>query len=536
MDLPPLSQLMFRVIAALDHPVLLVDSAHIIRLANPAAAALLECGDQILTGQPLAAWMDAPPEPGAAPLPCRWQTALGRELPVPTRATRLDGGMILYQPAPPPGLVQDRAAGVLRLHRLLEQDSGPVAVLAIGLDRFGLIAGMLGHHISELALQAVAQRLRTCLSDEDALFMLGEERFLLLLSGLDDRQEIAITIDQIRVRLQDPMMVQTVPLDITASLGVTLAPDDGQDPTQLIQQAESALMQAKLLGIGQIQRFHQDSQRAAAHQFSVRHGLRRAIDQEEFVPFFQPQVDPVTHQILGMEALVRWASPTGLVAPSEYIPIAEDYGMIEALGEQMLLACGRQMRLWQDRGVPLVPVAVNVSGRQFLEPRRLIATVDQMLEESGLSPSLFELELTESSAMRDPEGAIGVMRELTGRGLRCSIDDFGTGYSSLAVLKRFPLHKLKIDRSFIIDVPDDADGGAIVNALIAMAHALRLKVVCEGVETLAQLAFLQGLRCDSIQGYLFSRPRPASEIEPLLRTGVIAPSVVAEVGLDPRCA
>jgi EAL domain-containing protein (putative c-di-GMP-specific phosphodiesterase class I) len=252
---------------------------------------------------------------------------------------------------------------------------------------------------------------------------------------------------------------------------------------------------------------------------SLQNRLRRALEQEEFVPFFQPQVELTEGRIVGMEALVRWMSPSGMVPPSEFIPVAEEFGLIDGICEQVLRSCCTQLRHWQQEALPVVPVAINISGRQFQQPRRLIQLIEDALTEHGLDPRLLELELTESSAMTDPQTAISVVERLRERGLACSIDDFGTGYSSLSVLKSFPISKLKIDRSFVMDIDKDPNDAAIVTAIVAMAHALKMTVVAEGVETKEHLDFLRNLGCDQIQGYLFSRPVPASDMREMLRTG-----------------
>jgi EAL domain-containing protein (putative c-di-GMP-specific phosphodiesterase class I) len=312
------------------------------------------------------------------------------------------------------------------------------------------------------------------------------------------------------------MPIQGEDFEVTASVGVSVYPADGHDGETLIQNADAALLRSKNSGPGTVQRFTEAFNAGAVKTLSLQHRLRRALDNQEFIPFYQPQVELIHGRIVGMEALVRWMSPEGMVSPVEFIPVAEEYGLIDGICEQMLTTCCHQIKTWQDEGLGAFPVAVNISGRQFHQPKKLVQTLEAVLQDSGLAPQLLELELTESSAMRDPDSAIAVVQVLKDMGLACSIDDFGTGYSSLSVLKRFPIDKLKIDRSFVMDVTTDANDAAIVTAILAMAHALKLKVVAEGVETVPHLEFLRRLKCDVIQGYLFSRPLPAAEMRAML--------------------
>jgi EAL domain-containing protein (putative c-di-GMP-specific phosphodiesterase class I) len=270
-----------------------------------------------------------------------------------------------------------------------------------------------------------------------------------------------------------------------------------------------------------MQVFSKEMSSRAAKTLSLQSRLRRALEHGEFIPYYQPQLDLLDDgRVVGMEALVRWNSPElGMVAPGEFIPVAEESGLVDGICEVMLAECARQNKQWQDQGLPPVPVAVNVSGRQFQYARRLIGALEKTLSDSGLDPRYLEVELTESSAMRDADNAIAVVQTLKDMGIASAIDDFGTGYSSLSVLKRFPIQKLKIDRSFVMDVITDPNDAAIVDAIVAMAKALKLKVVAEGVEQHDHLAFLRALGCDQMQGYLFSRPLPADQMGKLLAEG-----------------
>jgi EAL domain-containing protein (putative c-di-GMP-specific phosphodiesterase class I) len=327
-------------------------------------------------------------------------------------------------------------------------------------------------------------------------------------------------VDAVVACYSQPLSLMGDEFDLTASIGYSILPRDGDDPETLVKHADTALMRAKAQGPGTVREFTEEMNERVVKTLALQNRIRRALEHDEFLPFFQPQVDLASGEIVGMEALARWISPElGMVSPVEFIPVAEEYGLIDPLCDQILRAACRLNKGWQDAGLPAVPVAVNISGRQFQNARRLLHTVEAVLAETGLEPRYLELELTESSAMRDPENAIAVVGQFRDRGIACSIDDFGTGYSSLSVLKRFPIQKLKIDRSFVSDVTTDANDAAIVKAILAMAHALRLKVVAEGVETQDHLDFLRDAACDQMQGYLFSKPLAAADMEAMFRAG-----------------
>jgi len=393
-----------------------------------------------------------------------------------------------------------------------------VAMLSLGIDRFGIFNSTLGHAAGDQLLVELADRLRLRLGDGDTLARLGDG-FMIMLTGLSGEAETHARAEALLACRQELFHVGGEEVELDASIGISLYPQDGAEGENLIRNAEAALLRAKAAGPGTVQRFDLEMNAAAIRAISLQKRMRRALDRREFVPYFQPQVDLISGAVVGMEALVRWISAEGITPPSEFIPVAEQSGMIDDIFEQMLTRCCDQLCEWRDQGLPLVPVAVNVSGRQFCQPRRLVQLLETVLTETGLPPHLLELELTESSAMSDPDSAISVVSMLRSRGISCSIDDFGTGYSSLSVLKRFPIYKLKIDRSFVMDIATDPNDAAIVSAIVAMARALKLKVVAEGVEALSHLEFLRDLGCDQIQGYLFSRPLPAQEMAALLASG-----------------
>jgi diguanylate cyclase (GGDEF)-like protein/PAS domain S-box-containing protein len=395
-----------------------------------------------------------------------------------------------------------------------------LAVISLGIDRFGIINATMGHSIGDQVLIAAADLLQSGLGRDDVMARASGDRFLILITGHDSKRDLTEAIERLHQLAQTSVSVQGEEFDVSSSAGVALFPRDGESSEDLIRNAEAALQRAKAQGAATLQFFTKEMSSKVAKTLSLQSKLRRALDQGEFIPYFQPQVDLTSGAVVGMEALLRWKSPDlGMVSPAEFIPVAEESGLIDGICEIMLDQCARQNKVWQDRGYPPIPVAVNVSGRQFQYAKRLIHALESTLSNSGLDPCYLEVELTESSAMRDADNAIAVVQTLKDMGINCSIDDFGTGYSSLSVLKRFPISKLKIDRSFVMDVITDPNDAAIVDAIVAMARALKMKVVAEGVEHVQHLEFLRTLGCDQMQGYLFSRPLPADEMGALLEEG-----------------
>lgn len=392
-------------------------------------------------------------------------------------------------------------------------------LLSVGIDGFSFINSTLGHHVGDTVLRAIAQRLITLAGPDAMVARLGGDRFFVLLRDLAPERQISDRVERIQRGMRDPLAVEEQEFELSASIGVAVWPRDGQAVDDLIRAAEAAHDQAKSFGPGNVQIFNKDLGEKRTRALSLQSKIRRAIEGGDFVAYYQPQVDLVSGAIVGMEALVRWFTPEGPISPAEFIPVAEEFGLIDPISELVVGAVCRQQREWSGKGIVCVPVAVNISGRQFRNPRKLLSTLDEALRISGIDPGLLEIELTESSAMQDIQQAIATIRLLNDRGLNCAIDDFGTGYSSLSALKRFPIHKLKIDRSFVIDLDTDPNDAAIVNAIIAMAHALKLKVVAEGVETESHLGFLRALGCDTLQGYLFSPPLAPERIEGFLKEG-----------------
>lgn len=404
------------------------------------------------------------------------------------------------------------------------RENRAVAVLSIGIDRFSIVNATLGHSMGDRVLTAAGRRLKENVSQADLVCRAGGDRFLVMLTGLADQEAQGQAVRALQRSFDVPLEVEGQEFDLTVSVGAAMFPCDAENVETLIMHSEAALHLAKKQGPSSFQAFTEDMGQRAQNTMTMQHRLRRALDNQEFVAFFQPQVQTRTGKIVGMEALVRWISPEhGLIPPGAFIDVAEEFGLIDAMCEQVLRDACRWNRRWQELGLAHVPVAVNISGRQFHNSRLLINQVDSVLRECDMNPQYLELELTESSAMSDPENAIRVVRQLEDRGIGCAIDDFGTGYSSLSVLKRFPIKKLKIDRSFVNEVTTDPGDAAIVCAMIAMANALNLKVVAEGVETQDHLDFLHGVGCDQIQGYLMSRPLPGEEMEALFRESPAMP-------------
>jgi diguanylate cyclase (GGDEF)-like protein len=391
------------------------------------------------------------------------------------------------------------------------------AVMFIDLDRFKVINDSLGHHYGDKLLQAVSLRLTEALRSEDTVARIGGDEFIILLNEIAEPQVAAHVAQKLLESLAAPFHIDGQGQNISASIGISIYPDDGVDLRALMMHADGAMYHAKKVGRDNYQ-FYTPEMNAAAHaKFELEKSLRRAIDQGELELHYQPKVDIESNAIIAMEALVRWRHPQrGLVPPDEFIPLAEEIGLIIPLGAWVLQTACLQNKQWQEAGLPALRVAVNISAAQFKQ-KNLVEFVAQVLQDTGLDPQYLELEVTESVIMQNAEEATLLLERLHAQGIHISIDDFGTGYSSLSCLKRFPLNKLKIDRSFVRDINTDPDDAAIVNSVIALAHTLRLGVVAEGVETPEQLAFLKALGCDEYQGYHRSRPLPADEFERLLR-------------------
>ena len=395
----------------------------------------------------------------------------------------------------------------------------PAAVLLIDLDRFKLVNDTQGHAVGDELLKETALRLSQCVRNGDTVGRFGGDEFGVVLSGLGKPGDASRVAQKMLDALARPVVLNGHETYITASVGITLYPGDGTEPDSLLANADVAMYRAKELGRNQCQYFTQEMNERAQQWMVMGTALRRALECEEFRLYYQPKVDLATGKVCGFEALLRWQHPgRGLVYPLEFIPLLEDTGLIVPVGEWVLQSACAQVKAWRDAGLPALPVAVNLSARQF-QQKDLESSVRRILREVGVDPSLIQFELTESLLMRDPEGAARTLLSLKELGVRLSVDDFGTGYSSLAYLKRFPLNELKIDRVFVRDIATNPDDAAITLAIISLAHSLGLEVVAEGVETEAQLNLLRLHGCDEMQGFYFARPQTATDCTATLIEG-----------------
>ena len=411
--------------------------------------------------------------------------------------------------------LEDRLEQSLAVAR---REGDQLAVLFLDMDRFKIINDTVGHHAGDALLIQVAARLRESVRESDIVARLGGDEFVVVLTGLrDGMQSAAQVAAKLLDALGDPYEVEGTSLHSSPSIGIALFPADGEDAETLMKSADTAMYHVKETGRNGSQFFTADMNAAIEDRLALEKALRQAVEREEFVLHYQPQVCAASGDVIGVEALVRWRHPErGLVYPDHFIPVAEEVGLIGALGDWVLDEACRQRALWRDAGIEKIRMAVNLSLHQLTDPT-FVGRVERAIQRHGLKPGDLELELTESQAMSDPEGAIGQLTALRELGVELAIDDFGTGYSSLAYLKRLPIQTLKLDRSFVKDTPEDANDAAISAAAVSLAHTLGLTVVAEGVETVEQEGFLVEHECDYLQGYLFSRPVPAEEVEGVLR-------------------
>jgi len=401
-----------------------------------------------------------------------------------------------------------------RLHQAIayaERYGHTAWLLFLNLDRFKFVNDTLGHHAGDDVLKCVADRLQQAVRETDTVARLSADEFALILPERADEQLATPILHRIMQTIARPVVIDGYEFVLGCSIGIAICPSDGNQSGALIKHAAIAMYRAKEAGRNNFQFYTAAMNERAMERLRLESDLRNAVEREEFVLHYQPQVSLEGGRVMGMEALIRWQHPAaGILPPARFIQLAEELGLIVPIGTWVLRTACRQSTAWQRDGFGDVRVAVNLSARQFYQ-QDLVATIKSVLEETGIAPHLLELELTESMMMNDVEHAVKIMNELKALGVHLSIDDFGTGYSSLAYLKRFPIDLLKIDRSFVRDITVDPDDAAIVLSIISLAHSLRLKVIAEGVETEAQLAYLQEHGCDYMQGYYFSKPLPAGE-------------------------
>ncbi|MCW8944310.1 MAG: EAL domain-containing protein [Sedimenticola sp.] len=391
-----------------------------------------------------------------------------------------------------------------------------VAILHIDLDNFKSINDGLGHPVGDKVLQVAADRLHLAVREEDTVARVAGDDFSIILEDITDSESVAHLANKILSAFATPFHVDNHELHVNISIGISLYPDDGDDVTSLIKNADAAMYQAKEKGKGCYCFYTQAMTNAALDRLTMENRLRKALSQDEFRLYYQPQYALNTGKLIGAEALIRWQnSELGLVSPDEFIPLTESTGLILPIGEWVLYEACRQAKSWQDEGYDLSRIGVNIAGQQ-VQHGNIVYTVNKVLEETGLDPTCLELEVTESFIMQQAEQAISTLQALRELGVALAIDDFGTGYSSLSYLKLLPINKLKVDRSFVKDIPNDKNSEAIVRAVIVLGKSLQLEVIAEGVETEEQEDFLKAEACDEVQGFYYSRPLPADEFERIL--------------------
>jgi diguanylate cyclase (GGDEF)-like protein/PAS domain S-box-containing protein len=400
-----------------------------------------------------------------------------------------------------------------------------LAVFYLDLDRFKLINDSLGHSIGDELLRRVADRLRSVVRDGDTVARLGGDEFIVLAPRIAAEEDAKTIARKILAAIRLPFAIEDREFFVTTSVGVSTYPGDGVDPDTLIRNADTAMYRAKERGRDEFQFYAPAMTSSVVDRLALENRLRQALRNQEFVLFYQPIVDLADGRVRGAEALLRWQHPErGLLLPAEFIPLAEASGLIGPIGRWVLQRACAQIREWQSAGDPQFTVSVNLSPRQFHQAD-LVAQVAAALASSGIGPSSLDLEITETNAMENADQTISTLWELRKLGVGVSMDDFGTGYSSLNYLKRFPIDRVKLDRSFVRDVVTKSEDAAIVRAVISMAHTLQLVVTAEGVENRDQLSFLRRHRCDEMQGYLFSPPVSAAEFRELLRRRQTLPAI-----------
>jgi diguanylate cyclase len=398
-----------------------------------------------------------------------------------------------------------------------DRDDRSFALLVCDLDRFKLVNDSLGHHAGDELLQEVARRLTGLIRTVDTVARFGGDEFVMLVTSIEDPEDAKRLAAKAIEVLQAPVRIAGIDVHTSPSIGIAFYPADGTTIEALTAHADAAMYCAKQRGRGNVQCFEGGMNAGSEERVQLESDLHNAIALNQFQLYYQPKVNTSTGAVRSAEALIRWVHPKrGLISPDGFIPLAEECGLIGAIGEWVVREACRQARAWQDDGLALLRISVNLSPSQF-RGSGLIDSIRRALDDAGVEPQYLEVELTESAVMSDPEESIAILEQLSSMGVLVSVDDFGTGYSSMSYLRRFPIDKLKIDRVFINEIASRPEDASIVRAIVSLAHSLRLKVVAEGVETPAQLDFLKAVGCDEYQGYHFSRPLPALEFERVVR-------------------
>jgi diguanylate cyclase (GGDEF)-like protein len=417
-------------------------------------------------------------------------------------------------------LLQDRLSQAIEVAR---RQGRQLAVMFMDLDHFKHINDSLGHAVGDQLLQSVAKRLVACVRHSDTVSRQGGDEFVLLLPLIEHAEDAALSAQKMLAALALPHRIDGHNLHIGVSIGISIYPDDGEDAQGLLKSADTAMYHAKENGRNNYKFFEQDMNARAVQRQAIEASLRLALERKEFVLYYQPKINLDSGALVGVEALIRWQHPElGLLPPAQFVPVAEECGLILPIGRWVLREACLQARAWLQAGLPAITVAVNTSALEF-RARDFLENVRATLADTGLEPRFLELELTESVLMRDAESTNAVLHALAALGVKLAIDDFGTGYSSLSYLRRFPIDTLKIDQSFVNQMGNNPDDATIVSAVISMGKSLRQRVIAEGVETPAQYAFLHAQHCDEGQGYYFSRPVTAQALATLLQSGVARP-------------
>lgn len=402
-----------------------------------------------------------------------------------------------------------------RIESAAKHDSS-IAILFIDLDRFKWINDTYGHSVGDYFLKETSNRITHTLEANELGSRIGGDEFILLLLGYS-QETIAEKAEQISTLLSQPLLYEGQEISVTPSIGISLFPENGDSVETLVKHADIAMYRAKEQGRNNYQFYACEMEDAIVRRAVLENGIRKALERNEFILYYQPQIDLETKKIVGLEALVRWIHPEhGLISPVEFIPIAEETGLIVPIGEWILQTACEQAKLWQVQGFPKLRISVNLSARQ-VQQKNLVEKISSILKTSELEPELLELEITESIAMYNEEYVINKLLSLKKIGIKIAIDDFGTGYSSLNYLNKFPIDTLKIDRSFVNQIKNTTDNQEIITTIIVMARNLKLKVIAEGVETVEQLRFLEEQQCNEVQGFYFSKPLTVEGIQALLK-------------------